>query len=171
MLVVATVMLVGPAASSVSASGPEHEEVEDEDAGDSKRSPLTVDDYPRRWPGQSCTFRARPDNPHVSGGDASGHGAWENTSNPASNCPNTALVKVELQVWGCHPYNPFDCNWFTRAQRTQTKYSGQQVAVHYPCSTSDFAGWRTRVTVKVIISGWFDKWNTRSRVRNIACEV
>ena len=123
------------------------------------------------WPGQSCTFIVRPDDPHVSEGDASGHGAWVNTSNPASNCPNTARVRVQLQAWQCHPYNPFDCGWYTRAERTQTRYSGQQVAVHYPRDTFETAGWRTRVTVKVIISGWFDKWDTRSKVRNIDCRV
>ena len=157
---------LGTATSSASASGPELDEVEQP-----QPSKSALDDDPRRWPGQSCTFFARPDYPHVSGNDASGHGAWVNTSNPASNCPNTAQVRVQLQVWQCHPYNPFDCSWYTRAERTQTRYSGQRVAVHYPCSTLETAGWRTRVTVKVIISGWFDKWNTRSKVRNISCHV
>jgi len=171
LLVVATVVLFGTATSSASAREFDHEPVGGDEVEDSEPSDPAVDDDYLLWPGQSCTFYARPDNPHVSGNDASGHGAWVNTSNPASNCPNTALVRVQLQAWKCHPRNPFDCSWFTMAERTETRYSGQRVAVHYPCNTFDTAGWRTRVTVKVVIPGWFDKWNTRSRARNIRCEV
>ena len=165
-LVLATVVLLGTATSSASASGPELDDVEQPQPGDPD-----LDETLSLWPGQSCTFKARAHNPHRSGNDASGHGSWENTSNPASNCPNTALVRVQLQAWQCHPYNPFDCSWYTRAERTQTKYSGQRVAVHYPCNTFETASWRTRVTVKVIISGWFDKRNTRSNVKNVDCRV
>lgn len=168
-----TVVLLGTATSSASARETEHSasETENDEVEQPLPGDLESDTVLNLWPGQSCTFFARADNPHVSGGDASGHGAWVNTSNPASNCPNTALVRVQLQSWQCHPYNPFDCSWYTRAERTQTRYSGQQVAVHYPCNTLETAGWRTRVTVKVIISGWFDKWNTRSNVKNISCRV
>ena len=171
LLLVAIVVLVGATTGSVSASEFGHEEVGEDEVEDSEPGDPALDNLALLWPGQSCTFYARPDNPHVSRGDASGHGAWVNTSNPASNCPDTALVRVQLQAWKCHPYNPFDCSWFTMAERTQTRYSKQQVAVHYPCFTSETAGWRTRVTVKGTIPGWCDKWNTRSKVRNISCHV
>ena len=176
LLVLAPVALLSTATSPASASGQEPGEVEqpqpdnpepDDPEPDDPEPDKTLD----LWPGQSCTFYARADNPHRSGNNASAHGAWVNTSNPASNCPNTAQVKVQLQAWQCHPYNPFDCSWYTRAERTHTKYSEQQVTVRYPCSTFEEAGWRTRVTVKVTISGWFDKWNTRSNAKNIKCHV
>ncbi len=170
LLVLAPVVLLSTATSPASADEPELDEIEQPEPSEPDLDP-DLDDGFLLWPGQSCTFYARADDPHRSGNDASGHGAWVNTSNPASNCPDTALVKVQLQAWQCHPYNPFDCSWYTRAERIHTKYSKQQVTVRYPCRTFEGAGWRTRVTVKVTISGWFDKWNIRSNVRNIECHV
>ena len=123
------------------------------------------------WPGQSCTFYARADDPHPSGNDASGHGAWVNTSNPASNCPSRALVTVRLQAWECDVTYPYRCAWYTKETRTQTKYSDQQVAVHFPCRTSNRSSWRTRVTVRVPISGWLDKSDKDTNEKIIRCQT
>ena len=165
-LMLLPVFLLGAAASTASASGPGSEEVEPRPSDNSD-----LGDYNWFWPGRSCTFYARADLPHRSGNDSSGHGAWVNTANPASNCPNRAVVTVELQAWECVSTDPFRCEWRTKKWKTLTRYSRQQVAVHYPCRTRETASWRTKVTVKVKIPNWFDKWDTDTRDNAFDCRV
>lgn len=121
------------------------------------------------WPGRSCTFRARPDDPHLSSNheDASGHGAWLDTSD--NNCPATADVTVELQARWCQEGFFRVCGWITVGTKTESKSSGDQVPVHYRCHTTEETTWRTRVTVRVRISWWFDKRDTRTNVKNVPC--
>ena len=166
LLVLAPVALLSTATSPASASGQEPGEVEQPQPDDSE-----PDETLNLWPGQSCTFYARADDPHRSGNDASGHGAWVNTSSPSSNCPSRAWVTVKLQVWWCWGVNPYECEWRTMETRTQTKYSKQRVAVHIPCRTYDRASWRTHVTVRVPISGWFDKSDSDSNTNVIKCHA
>ena len=69
----------------------------------------------------------------------------------------------------CQFTYPFSCEWVTQGTRRHTKYSGQQVPVHYQCHTNESTSWRTAVTVKVIISGWFDKWDTDAKLKSVNC--
>ncbi len=165
-LVLAAVVLLGTATSSASASSPELDEVE-------QPSPSTPDPdvHAQSWPGRSCTFRAEAHDPHRSGNDASGHGNWVNTSNPRSHCPSKAFVTVKLQAWLCMDQYPYTCKWVTQATRAHWKYSGQQVAVHFPCTTSQSASWRTYTKVKVPISGWFDKYDTATNEKVVRCSL
>lgn len=98
------------------------------------------------WPGQSCTFRARADNPHESGDDVSGHGAWVNTSRPSTNCPSQAEVTVEIQAFACWEEGPLtgNCVWIPQGSDTDTVYSKEQVSVHFRCHTTEETTWRTK---------------------------
>lgn len=165
-LLLIPVLLLSTSVSTASASGTESDEVD-------PRSPDNSDlnSYNQFWPGRSCTFYARADLPHLSGNDASGHGAWVNTSNPANNCPNRALVTVKIQAWECVSTVPFRCEWRTKNVKALMRYSRQQVAVHFPCRTRQMASWRTHVTVKVEIPNWFDKWDTDTTDNVFSCRV
>ena len=119
------------------------------------------------WPGRSCTFEARADNPHPSGRDASGHGAWEDNS--SDNCPARADVTVELQARWCLEGYWLICDWITVGTKTENNRPDEQVAVHYRCHTTEDTTWRTKTTVRVRISWWFDKRDTDTKVKNVNC--
>lgn len=119
------------------------------------------------WPGRSCTFKARADNPHPSGNDASGHGAWVDRS--SGDCPSEADVTVELQARWCQEGFFCVCDWTTVGTKTESKRSGEEVPVHYECHTTERTGWRTKTTVRVRISWWFDKKDTDTKVKNVNC--
>lgn len=122
------------------------------------------------WPGRSCTFEAKADNPHLSSNklDASGKGAWVN----ASNCPNEADVTVELQAYICTEILFYrSCDWVTVGSNAGSKIPEDRVIARYPCLTKDEASWRTKVTVRVPISRWFDKTDTDTNVKNFNCRV
>lgn len=126
------------------------------------------------WPGRSCTFEAKSHNPHMSttvSGDVSGHGEWVNTSDPLTNCPSRAEVTVEIQAFACWEEGLLtgNCVWIPQGTKTESKYSGQQVAVHYRCHTTERTTWRTKTTVRVPISRWFDKRATHVKVEPVNC--
>ena len=79
------------------------------------------------------------------------------------------LRSTSLQALRCESTNPFSCGWVTQGIRSHTKYANQQVPVHYECHTNVSTSWRTYVTVKVIISGWFDKKDTDTNVKSVNC--
>lgn len=110
-----------------------------------------------RWPGRRCKFRAAAHWPHRSGNDASGHGNWVNTSNPASRCPDRAYVTVHLQAYGCLQVFPYTCHWHTQSSRTRHVRSRDQVPLHVPCDLTEPGKWWTYTVVRVPISWWFDK--------------
>lgn len=162
------------------APGPTEDEADDESSGSLGPGlpPLGKSLTGRFWPGRSCVFEARADNPHPSTDrntglpDASGHGAWVNKSRPLSNCPDEAEVSIELQARGCWYVGdvPINCRWVTLASDSGDRYSEQQIAVHAPpCDTLQDTLWRTKVTVKVRVSRWLDKRDAEENRQTIAC--
>ncbi len=152
------------AASEPEAGSFENVESDNPDTGHSEQGDwISPEHYGARaaiWPGRNCKFDARAHWPHHSGNDASGHGNWENTSNPRGRCPSRAYVTVHLQSWGCLQVFPYTCHWRTQLTKTQYVRSRDQVPVHVPCELREPGSWRTRTVVKVPISGWLDKWDT-----------
>ena len=168
--VLATVGLVVATVTPVAADEPKPSQVAGETQSDEPTpSESRGGSQPRQWPGRNCDFDARAHDPHLSGGDASGHGSWVNTSNPRSECPSRARVTVRLEAKKCQYTNPLNCFWKTVKETTIMRYAKQQVAVHYPCHTTESTWWRTRVNVRVAIDGWFDKWDSDTNVRKLNC--
>ena len=54
---------------------------------------------------------------------------------------------------------------------SHTGWAGVQVPVHIPCNSFEATTWRTRVTVVVNISWWFDKRATHENEKDINCRV
>lgn len=121
------------------------------------------------WPGRSCVFEARAHNPHKSGTDASGHSSWEDNSENSGDCPARAEVTVELQARMCLAEYPNICDWVNHGTKTMSRYSEKQVSVRYPCHTTTRTFWRTKTTVRVRISWWFDKTDTATNEKPLNC--
>lgn len=172
LLAAAAILVVAaaaPATAAASTGRSKHAESDESGAGAAE-----PDAGAAFWPGRKCKFKARAHNPHKSsnGVDASGHGNWENTSKNKSDCPDKAEVTVELQAYMCRQVLFWwDCSWQTMAEKTAHKYSKRQVPVHYPCHSDSEAGWRTKVTVRVSISGWFDKTAVAYNSKNFKCSL
>ena len=130
--IVALAVMVTTLTTPAAATEPEKDRVAQEQPDDPGTGTDAREARWPSWPGRSCTFRARADNPHLSGNDASGHGTWVNTSNPLTECPKQAEVTVKLQAYGCWYVFPYPvCSWVTHGTRTEFVKSKGQVAVHY----------------------------------------
>lgn len=121
----------------------------------------------------SCAFHARADDPHRSGNDASGHGAWVRDSSDPDDCPDKIKVKVELQAYLCQELFGviLICGWETVGSRTEEKYARQQVSVHVPCRTFEAAGWRTKVTASIHRQWWFDIKREDENEADLNCKL
>lgn len=121
----------------------------------------------------SCAFRARADDPHRSGSDASGHGAWVRDSVDPDDCPARIKVKVELQAYLCEELFGviLICGWETVGSKTELKYERQQVSVHVPCRTFEEASWRTKVTASIHRKFWFDITRTDVNEDELYCRL
>ena len=174
LLVLATAALLAATAATPTAASepgpdpatpPPGEQPESSQPGPRDASRSLRDIIAPFWPGRSCTFEARAHNPHPSGRDASGHGSWETPG----NCPARADVTVELQARWCLERLPFVCGWITVGTKTENNRPEEQVPVHYRCHTTEDTMWRTKTTVRVRISWWFDKRDTATNVKNVNC--
>lgn len=110
-----------------------------------------------------CYFTTRGDYVHRTGGDASGHGWWENI-----NCP---VLQADVRIWLQQYYS--DGSWRTRGSTGYKRvYSGggsaNRANARAGCDSSAVTSWRSVVDVDLVgLSDSSEKLITNTR--NISC--
>jgi hypothetical protein len=100
-----------------------------------------------------CTFETRGDWPHLSGGDVSVHGWWNDLA--PGYCPTYADVEVWLQAWGCTPWNCFYSTLLSATAHNEERHTagggaGHRTNARHPCAYSQLISFRNVVDVDLV---------------------
>lgn len=105
------------------------------------------------WSGD-CKYTQSHDNVHVTRGEASVHGWWEQAN---SKCPAKANVMVHLQAWYCAQRGV--CDWVTVNYGDWASYkpgTASRANARDLCSDARRVSWRGKV--KVDVAGYRNTW-------------
>ena len=96
-----------------------------------------------------CTFETRGDDPHLSSGDVSVHGWWNDLS--PGDCPTYADVEVWLQAWACIGMS---CWWDTldtnEERHTEGGGSGNRTNARWGCNGIELISFRNVIDVDLV---------------------